>query len=250
MLRFAEFKKFFLFTLIGSLVVSALVAVVTILVGEFNEIASRVMLTLCMVILHSLISLFFIWDNDRQNTFERLAFFINTLFTLIVISFITSIFGIWKILPSEFVTNLYQTYFLLGFAALHADILSKALGNERYVDLIIYVNYFVMGVVLILLLPVIFIENSMKELGEMYFRVLGAGGIIDGTLSVLAIIFYKLYMLKHPKQQFVLTNAVASTGVRKKGLSIWVWILIAYLLIQIITPIFFFLTFGIASWSY
>lgn len=113
MINFAEFKKFFLFNLIGSLVISALVAVVTVLIGEFNEVSARVLFTLGMVIIHSLISLVFIWDNDRQNTFERLSFFINVLFLLIVVSFITSIFGIWKIIPAETVWNLYQTYFVL-----------------------------------------------------------------------------------------------------------------------------------------
>jgi hypothetical protein len=239
MINFAEFKKFFLFNLIGSLVISALVAVVTVLIGDFNEITARVLFTLGMVIIHSLISLVFIWDNDRQNTFERLAFFINVLFLLIVVSFITSIFGIWKIIPAETVWNLYQTYFVLGFASLHGDILSKALKKENYMDIIIYINYVFMAIVILMLQPVIFIDNASKVLGEMFFRILGAVGIIDGTLSVLTIIFYKLYMHKHPEEQNALATGMQSGKTQKKGLSIWVWILISYLAIQII-----FLAFG------
>ena len=49
--RASVFKKFFLFNLIGSLIFSALVSVITVLIGEFNEIAGRVLLTLFMVIL-------------------------------------------------------------------------------------------------------------------------------------------------------------------------------------------------------
>ena len=37
-----QFKKFFLFNLIGALVISALVAVITILIGEFNETSAKV----------------------------------------------------------------------------------------------------------------------------------------------------------------------------------------------------------------
>jgi len=240
MIDFAEFKKFFLFNLIGSLVILALVAVVTVLIGDFNEILARVLFTLGMVIIHSLISLIFIWDNNHQNTFERLAFFINVLFLLIVVSFITSIFGIWEIITAETVWNLYQAYFILGFASLHGDILSKVLKKEKYMNTIIYVNYIFMAIVVLMLQPVIFIDNASKVLGEMFFRILGAAGIIDGTLSVLTIIFYKLYMHKHPEIQNALAAGMETGKKQKKGLSIWVWILIIYLLIQIVFPLIFF----------
>ena len=110
--------------MIGSLIISALVAVAVVLFSEFNEITSKVFLTLFMVILHSLISLAFIWSDEKEDIFEIIAFFIKVLFLLIVVSFITSIFGIWKIIPGDTVWNLYQTYFVLAFASLHGDILS------------------------------------------------------------------------------------------------------------------------------
>lgn len=240
MIDFAEFKKFFLFNLIGSLIISALVAVVTVLIGEFNEISARILLTLAMVIIHSLFSLVFIWDDEKQNTFERLAFFINVLFLLIVVSFITSLFGIWKIIPAATVWNLYQTYFVVAFAALHGDILSKALRKENFMDLIVYVNYIFMIIVVLMLQPIIYISGAFQQLGEMFFRILGAIGIIDGTLSILVIIFYKLYMHKHPKEDYPLQAEVPKPAEqKKKGLSIWVWILIILLAAQIIIPLFF-----------
>ncbi|MEX0932916.1 MAG: hypothetical protein WDZ77_02345 [Candidatus Pacearchaeota archaeon] len=240
MIEFAEFKKFFLFNLIGALVISAIVAVVTVLIGEFNETAARVLFTLLMVIVHSLIALAFIWDDTRQNTFDRLAFFTNILFLIIVVSFITSILGIWEVLPGEMVWNLYQTYFVVGFASLHSDILSKALKREKYLDMIVYLNYVFIAIVVSMLMPVIYIDNAFKVLGEVYYRFLGAAGIIDGTLSILAIIFYKLYMHKHPEEQNTLAGGVQSRKTQKKGLSIWVWILIAYLLLQVVLPLLFY----------
>jgi hypothetical protein len=151
-----------------------------------------------MVIVHSLISLAFIWDDKRQNTFERLALFINVLFVLIVISFLTSLFGIWKIIPGDMVWKLYQTYFIVGFSALHANILAKALSKETHIDLIVYVNYLFIGIIILMLQMVIYVDDSTRVLGEMFFRFLGAAAIIDGTLSILTIIFYKLYTHKHP----------------------------------------------------
>ncbi len=240
MIKFSEFKKFFIFNLIGSLVISAIVAVITVLLGNFNEVAFKVLITLTMVVSHSLVSLGFIWDDERQNTFDRLAYFSDVLFVLIVSSFVTSIFGVWSLISSELVWHLYQTFFVIGFASLHGDILSKVLGKETYIDTIVYINYFFMAVLVLLLLPAIFITDSAKILGEMYFRIMGAVGIIDGTLSVLTIIFYKLYILKHPQTQNLLSGAAESAPVaQKRGLSVWVWILIFYLAIQIISSLMF-----------
>jgi len=233
MLNLTEFKKIFIFSLIGSLIISALIAVVTVLIGEFNEIFGRVLLTLLMVIMHSLVSLAFIWNDEKQNTFEKLSFFINVLFILIVISFFTSIFGIWKIIPGELVWHLYQTYFVIGFASLHGNILSKALHKKEYIDIIIYSNYAFIAIVALMLQPVIYISDAVKVLGEMFFRSLAAVSIIDGTLSILTIIFYKLHIHKHPEIQDSLNQK------NKKGLSIWIWILIIYLTLQIALPLMF-----------
>jgi hypothetical protein len=191
---------------------------------------------------HSLVSLGFIWDDERQNTFEKLSFFINVLFILIVLSFITSIFGIWKIIPEETIMHLYATYFVIGFAALHGDILSKALSKETYIDAIVYINYIFMAAVVFMLQPIIYITDATRVLGEFYFRFLAALGIIDGTLSILTIIFYKLYMNKHPKVESPLQNELQDqpdSKNTKKGLSIWVWILIGYLVLQVVGSLFF-----------
>ena len=242
MVNFAKLKRALLFILIGSLIVSSLVAVVAILIGQFNEITTKIFLTLFTVIIHSLISLLFIWDDERQKTFNRLSFFINVIFFLIVISFITNVFGIWNIIVGATFWNLYKTYFIIAFASLHVDILSKAFHNEKYTDMVIYVNYFFAFIVVLMLIPIIFISNSFQVLGGMYYRILGASSLVDGTLSILTIIFYKLYINKHPNVENVLPSSMQEqvAGQKKRGLSIWVWILIIYLLAQFILPLMFF----------
>ncbi len=240
MINFAELKKFFIWDFIGALIVAALVAVVTVLIGHYNEITGRVFMTLFMVVLHSLVSLAFIWDDSRRSTFTKLAFFVNTIFLLIVLSFFTTLFGIWKIVSSETIMHLYVTYFYVAFASLHVDILSKAMHREKYMDIIIYANYVFIGIVLLMLQPILYLHNPTKVLGEVYYRFLGVAGIIDGTLSILTIIFYKLYMHKHPEIENVLQDDVPQKygHAPKKGLSVWVWILIIYLFFQIIGPLF------------
>lgn len=238
MINYSECKKFFLFILIGSLVIAALVAVVTVLTGEFNEILARSLWTLGITVVHVLISLGLIWDNERQNSFESISFFINVLFLLIGISFITSIFGIWKIIPSDLIWKFYQSYIVIGATALHADILSKALNKEKYMDMIVYINYAFIVIVALMLQPIIFIDNASRVIADVYFRILGATAIIDGTLSVLLIIFYKLYMNKLPKTQENLENTKTKEKSSFKKISIWVWIILIYLIIQVLRWVF------------
>ncbi|MEI7425209.1 MAG: hypothetical protein WCK10_03770 [Candidatus Staskawiczbacteria bacterium] len=230
MLNFSEVKKSLIYSLIGSLVLAAIVAVITVLTGSYNEVTQKVYMTLFVAVIHSLVSLLFVWDDSRKDTYNRLSFFINTIFILIVASFITSIFGIWKLFIAETIWHLYQTYFLIAVASLHGNILSKAYGKEKMIDGIIYANYLFIGIVVVLFLPVIFINDAVTVLGEMYFRFLAASGIIDGTLGILTIIFYKLYLNKHPEAK------VPGTG---SGFSIWVWLLLIFLFFQVLVPMFF-----------
>jgi len=229
-MNFAELKKFFIFDLIGSLIIAAVVAVVTVLFGKFDEVTWRVFLTLFMVIMHSLISLSFVWDESDKNGMYKLPFFLNTVFVIIILSFVTSVFGIWKIVTSETIWHIYQTYFYIGFAALHADILSKAMRKEKYMDNIIYANFIFIAGVVALLQPIIYVANSMQVLPQMYFRWLAAVAIVDGTLSILTIIFYRLYMHKHPE--------LKSETKGYRGLSIWMWILGIFLVYQIFSILF------------
>lgn len=235
----ANFKKFFVYSLIGSLIISALVAVVTVLIGQFNEVTNRVFMTLFMVVIHSLVSLAFIWNDEKENTFEKLTFFTNVIFCLIIISFFTSIFGVWKIIGGETIWHLYQTYFIVAFASLHANILSKILKRESYMDMIIYFNFLFIFIVVLMLMPIIYMDNVKEIFGEMFYRILGAVSIIDGTLSVLTAIFLKLYTHKHPEIENPLQGQ-PSVEEKKKGLSIWVWILIIYLASQVLFTLFSF----------
>ncbi len=234
MIKFAELKKFFIWSFIGSLIVAALVAVITVLVGKYTEVTERVFATLFMVVAHSLVSLTFIWSDNKRNTFEKLTFFINTLFLLIVASFITSLFGIWKLISGETMWHLYTTFFLIGFAVLHIDILSKARGKEKYMDIIIEVNYLFIAMVALLLQPLIYLKNPMLTLGEVYYRGVAAAAIIDGTLSILTIIFYRLYLHKHPEAAPIFQENVPgiSGQTSRRKMSIWVWIFIIFLLLQ------------------
>ena len=240
-MSFSESKKFFFYTLIVSLIISAVVAVVAVLFGEFNEKFGKVFLTLFMFIIHSFVLMIFTWEDEHQGTSSKFGFFSGVLFLILVFSIISSILGVWEILDSETIGKIYSTYFLMGFASLHGNILAKAFEKETYLDLIIFVNYLFMTIVVLMLLPIIFMSGQfIQSLGDFFPRVLAAAAIIDGTLTILVIIFYNLYMHKHPRTEGELYNEASQNGRGKKGrgLSIWVWILLIILFFQIILPLF------------
>ena len=242
MMDFIKIKKYLIYALVGCLIASALVAVYAVLFKSFNDVTGKIFLTLLTAFIHSLVSLLFIWNDERSKNINRLTFAINTIFVIVILSFITNLFGIWDLIKGETIAKLYLTYIILFFSALHMDILSKASSKEKYIDYIVFANYIFIALVVLMLQPIIYIKNSQTVLGEFYYRVLGATGIIDATLSILTIIFYRLYMHKHPELQIQKEDTV------KGGFSIfrvlfWIimtpFILIAFFaLIGLITNYF------------
>jgi hypothetical protein len=245
-----KIKSFFLKVMIGCLIAAAAIAVVTVLAGHFNDVLEKALLTILLVAIHSLISFAFIMNNEKQETFESLNFFTNMTFFIIIMSFLTSILGLWDIFPGGLVGKLYELYFVLLFATLHGEVLAKIRNKQSSINGVIYSNYVFMSIVVLMLLPIIFVGSS--GLDPFYFRLLAASAIIDGTLSLTAAILHKLYIQKHPEVKdpvfsapqvvfqpgahaaTVPAGAPAAAVKPKKGLNIFVTILLVLLALQLL----------------
>lgn len=201
-------KKLAIQVMIGSLIGAATIAVISVLTGEFNDTLSKALFTLGLVTLHALASLAYI-DNTKKKYGEGLKFFSNTIFLILILSFFTSVFGVWELFDGELVARLYGTYMVFGFASLHGELLFSTIGKKDLIDYLVYANYVFMGLVVVLLLPVIWADASY--LGDFYYRLLAAAGIIDATLTVLAILNHKIYLQKHPEENSALFSYVETT---------------------------------------
>lgn len=195
---FVELKKFFFFSLIACLVVSAILAIISVLLGEFTDLSWNVLYTIFAVILHSLIGMFFIEDNEKRDTFKRLGLFFSTSFLLIGLSFITSIVAIWGVVSGEIISKIYLTFAVLFFMTLYANLLSRIVGKKGYIDLVVYLNYLVIAI-LVFMSQFIIYSKDLLSLGELFFRVFGSVIIVSGTLSVLALVFYQIGLNKNFK---------------------------------------------------
>lgn len=194
-----DLKRLSLTIMIASLIAAAVLAVIAVLMGSFGEVFVRALCTLGLVALHSLISLGFI-DQTQKKSSSDLPIFNNTIFVIIVLSFFTSIFGVWQIIDGEIVGKLYLTYLILVFASLHGEVLAQTLGKDKTINNIVFANYIFMALVVCLLLPLIWVSNIV-DFGDFYFRLLAASGIVDATLTILAVILHRLYMQKHPEEK-------------------------------------------------
>ena len=246
-----KLKNLFLKSLIGCLIAAAMLAVVTVIVGHFNDVFFKALFTILLVALHCLISFGFIVNNEKEETFDSLAFFTNVTLLIIVLSFITSILGVWGLFSGSLVAELYALYFVLLFATLHGEILTKITGKQKNIDTIVHANYFFMSIVILMLIPVIFINNN-SGLPSLYYRSLAAAGIIDATLTLVAVILHKLYIQKHPKISDNIFNMQQVTGqfgenaqniqiaapAPKRGMNIFVKILIGYAVLQLVGALF------------
>ncbi|MDB5182169.1 MAG: hypothetical protein JWP13_932 [Candidatus Saccharibacteria bacterium] len=244
-MNFSKIKSLFLRLLIACLVAASLLAVVTVLVGSFTEVSSKALITILLIAVHSLVSISFITNHEKQDTFSNLAVFTNVTFGIIVLSFITSVLGVWGLLSGELVGKLYALFVVLLFACLHGEVLAKTLGKQVTIDKVVYANFVFMTIVVLMLLPVIF-SGFSESLGSFYYRLLAAVGIIDATLSLVAVILHTLYVQKHPQisdpvfslQQLPYQqngeNVPVMVQQPKRHTNIFVVILIGFLVLQVI----------------
>lgn len=248
-------KNLFLKSMIACLIAAATLAVVTVLLGQFNEVFGRALFTILLIALHSLLSFGFIVNNEKQETFENLQFFTNATFVIIIFSFLTSIFGVWTLLPGEVVLKLYGVYFVFLFAVLHAEVIAKAIHRQTSLASLAFTNYIFMGFVVVMLMFAIFLGDSeVYTLGPVFYRILAALGIIDATMTLVIVILHKLYLQKHPLTNDNVFNIVQvptqitgqpATQVTqiavpepKRGTNIFVKIIIGYVVLQIVGGIF------------
>lgn len=211
-----KLKKLSIHVMIAGLIGAATLAVIAVLAGSFNETFQKALFTLFVVIIHALASLGFVEQTGKVKN-SGFKFFENVFFSIIVLSFFTSIFGIWQFLNGEIIARLYGTYFILLFASLHGQMLVETRGKQSSIDTIVNVNYVLMSLVVLLILPLIWTTDA--NFPGIYYRLLAACGIIDGTLTILAVILHKLYVQKHPEVQSTIFStpglnpvAVDSTG--------------------------------------
>lgn len=194
----SNFNKYFLYTIVGGLVISAMISVIAVLFGGFNVALGRALGTTVSMVMHTLFLLLLISTN--RNTGRDSRFILNILVLIAVASFITSILAIWEIIKGQPVQDLYNVYWYSFLASLWIQLLLIIGSNVRDKVTRIITQIAIGFTVLLWLLsmPAIFTHYPDK-LSEFHLRSIAATVIVLATASILTTVFHRIYLFKNPE---------------------------------------------------
>lgn len=192
-----SFNKYFLYTLVAGLVVSALISVIAVLIGEFNSTMTKALATTASMVIHAIIALFLVSLSGKSKD-KVDNFFLNTLLLITILSFITSILGTWEVITGRWTADLYAVYFYTFWASLWIQLLLKIGKNQLDKPTVItsYVAIAFTALFYLLVVPTIFVHYPNK-MPEFYYRVMAASVILLATTSVLTTVFRRIFIFKH-----------------------------------------------------
>jgi FtsH-binding integral membrane protein len=193
--RSAKFRKYTLCVLIGGLIVSSLISIVAILIGEFSDTIRRALFTTVLMVVHALVALAFVSVEPGKDKFSS-ALITNTSFAIVVASFFTSVLGTWEIIAGSTVREFYTTYVLAFLTTLMASVILQLRRETLRTRALAFTSTGILVFMYALVQPWIFADDN-SSLPEIYFRTIGATAVLFVTCIVLTTISYRLYAAKH-----------------------------------------------------
>jgi len=202
--------------MLGCLILAAAVAVITILIGEFTDTTGKALSTVFAALIHigvvfGLVSMTTSREEAQQKSSDVVA---NISIGIAVLSFFTSIFGIWDMIGVELLGKLYMTYVVALFAVLHTKTLLDVRVVYKKVTPYVYANYAFIGLVSLMILGLVYLPDRVDLISGFYGRALAASAIIDVTLGVIIAVMHRLYMQQHPVNPAPGAVAHVSSGTR------------------------------------
>jgi hypothetical protein len=193
--RLGKIKLAFLYILIGGLIVSALISVFAILIGEFNDVIRKALATTFIFVTHSLIILGLV-STDRHNQIGR-ALMPTVILGTVLANMVTMTFGTWDIWSDEISWRALALYILLiGSSFIIAGLLKLRLAHKA-TTAVLYTTLALIVLWTLLLVPWIFIEVDLLD--QLYFRLVGAVTILAATALSVAVIVRRIAISQHPE---------------------------------------------------
>ncbi|MBC7459530.1 hypothetical protein H7200_02335 [Candidatus Saccharibacteria bacterium] len=183
--RMSKVKVSFLYVLVGGLVALALTAVIALLIGEFNEVIQRVMVTIFIFFAHILFILTVIWA-DKANQVGK-TILPTTVVVLALANMITATLASWDILTAETAWRSLGLYFLILATAFTVIGVLKLRIDQKIVSNLTYISAGLLIVMTVLLAP--WVLGFGEVLDPAYFRGVGALAIVITTAFLVAVIF-------------------------------------------------------------
>lgn len=192
--KYTKLKLAFLYVLIGGLVISALISVSAILIGEFNAVIQKALLTTFVLVTHSLLALAIV-SADSRNILGK-SIIATTIMAAVIANMFTTTFGIWQIWGDGASVNAFHLYMLaIGTAFVVAGVLKLHLAHQ-VTRILTNVSAGLVGFFSLLVVPWIVIDDT-AALDAFYFRAIAAAGILTATALVVTAIVNRIAAGQH-----------------------------------------------------
>lgn len=207
-------RSLLLKVMLGCVISAAAVAVTAVLAGNMGDVGWKAIRTVLSAMLHTALLFGVVSTTETKNPLlvRSTNMVINTSMVIAVLSFFTSVLGIWGVMDGAVSARLYATYIVVLFLVLHAKSLMDVNIQFEKVRPYVVANYFFMFLVAALILGAVYAPDGSNILSGFYGRLLAAAAIIDVTLSIVVIGMYRLFIQKHPELEHREETALRSGG--------------------------------------
>ncbi len=182
--RITKLKSAFLYVLIGALVISAIVAVMALLIGQFNASIGRSFLTIFILFAHSLFILGLLWADTRNQVGRNLL--PTTILALTFANMLTTMLATWDIISIDTAWRTFWLYFLiLGTVYIISGSLKLRIAHTA-TQVTLYTAVGLISLAVLSLVP--WVLDIFSPFDPIYFRIIAALSILATTAYMIAII--------------------------------------------------------------
>jgi hypothetical protein len=170
-------------------VISALISIVAILIGEFNSVITKALLTTFVFVTHSLIILALV-SADRNNSIGK-AVIPSTIFLAIIANMFTTTLGTWNVIDGDVTWRAFLLYALaIGSSFIIAGALRLRLAHKA-TNAAVYTTVGSAIALTLILIPWVAAPDA-EWLGSFYYRVIAVLAILGATAFSLSVIFNRI----------------------------------------------------------
>ena len=193
--KLGKLKLGLLYVLIGGLIVSALISVISILIGEFTEVAGKALLTTFILVTHSLLVIAIV-SADRNNRLGK-DLISTTILATVIANMFTATLGTWEIIPGDGAWRAFLVYMLvIGAAFIVTASLKLRSNHHKITNTLAYTTSGLLVLLTLLLVPWILIDDP-AVITSFYYRLIGAVVILVATSLSITVIFNRIAAAQH-----------------------------------------------------
>jgi hypothetical protein len=208
--KMSKLKVAFLYVLIGGLVISALISVVSILVGHFNEVSGKALLTTLIFVTHSLLVIAIV-SADKNNRLGK-DLISTTILGAVIANMFTSTLGTWQLWPNDASWKAFEVYLLaIGVAFIVTASLKLRLSGHKVTNNLVYATIGLILLLALLLVPWIVIPDS-TIISSFYYRLVGAVTILAATTLSVSVIINRIAVSQHAELKVKTASGTLTGG--------------------------------------